>query len=113
VLPRQLRDKSFVLVGLISAQFVIHVRHRQHDAQLDPQFQQQTKQGHGIRSTGNRHRQAVSGPNRIVFPNCSQQPLNQFGHEEMVQQEGSCQLPVVSYQWKRFAERLEPVAGYW
>ena len=69
VLTGQFCDKPFVLVRLISAQLVIDVRNREHDAQFRPQLQQQAKQGHGIRATGNGHREAVSGANRIVFPN--------------------------------------------
>ena len=94
MLPRQFRDKAFVFVRLLSAQLVIDVRNREHDAQLGPQFQQQAKQSHGIRATGNRRRHAVSRANRLLLANCLQQPLSQSVHEEMVQESVlSSQLP--------------------
>jgi hypothetical protein len=72
---RQLCDKALVLVRLFGAQLVIYVRNRQHDPQLGPQFEEQAKQRHRIRSAGNRRRDAVAWPNRAVLTNCVPQPF--------------------------------------
>src|SRR5208282_1528405 len=107
VLPRQLRDKPLVLVRLFSAQLVIDMRNRHHDAQLGSQLQQQAKQSHRIRSPGNRRRHAVPGPNRFLPPNCLQQPLRQRVHEEMVPE------PVLSSQFSVLGKPLPLRTEHW
>ena len=45
----KLGDELLVSFGFVSAQFVIEVDHREHDAQLRPQLQHDAQQANGIR----------------------------------------------------------------
>jgi len=71
VLTSQIGHKKLVLVGFLGAQIVIDVSHRQHDAELVPQIEQQAEERDGIGSAGNGNRKAsparIDPCFRIVF----------------------------------------------
>jgi hypothetical protein len=62
---------------------MVEVRHREHDAQLATQFQQDPQEGYRIRATGHGHAHAVSSAHQGQFADMLEDLL---AHEAIVRQ---------------------------
>ncbi len=67
MLTREVGDKRLVSIRIGPAQPMVEVRHREHDAQLRPQLQQEAQQRDGVRSAGDGHADAVARPHQSPF----------------------------------------------
>jgi hypothetical protein len=82
---RKLGDESFLFVGLGASEFVVEMNDGEDDAQLGAEFQQETKQRHGICSAGDGEPDAVAGLQQLERADMVEELLREVMHRDMVQ----------------------------
>ena len=82
VFKSQACDKFLIFFGLHPTQLVIEVNNRKNDAQLMPQFHEQSQQSDRINPAGNRDPNPISGKEQFLAPDVTQHALGQFMHEK-------------------------------